>query len=115
MSKSYLATIVAVFITTSLATNLLMIGARGSTTLGLPARLRFHPRRLSRRMRRFIDSHLDALMARRERHATGAALRHLDDRQLSDLGLYRDCAGNISDTYADCREAFISKLSREMK
>jgi uncharacterized protein YjiS (DUF1127 family) len=113
MSKSYFATIVAVFITTSLATNLLLIGARGGTALGLPARQRFRPRRLSRRMWRFIDSRLDAMITRRERHATSAALRLLDDRQLGDLGLYRDCVGNISDTYADIRgETSISKPAK---
>lgn len=109
MSRAYFATIIAVFVTTSLATNLLLIGARGPVALGIPARLRLR-RRLSRRIRRFIDSRVDAMITRRERHATNAALRLLDDRQLGDLGLYRDCLGNISDTHADFRgETSISK------
>jgi uncharacterized protein YjiS (DUF1127 family) len=108
MSKSYFATIVAVFVTTSLATNLLMIGARGAGALGLPARLRFRPRRLSRRMRRFIDGCVGAMIAGRERQATRAVLRQLDDRELRDIGLYRDCVGNVADIYADLREGPIS-------
>jgi uncharacterized protein YjiS (DUF1127 family) len=109
MSRAYFATIIAVFVTTSLATNLLLIGARGPVALGIPARLRFR-RRLSRRIRRFLDSSVDAMIARRERQATSAALRLLDDRALQDIGLYRDNLGNISDMYADCRgEASISR------
>jgi hypothetical protein len=110
MSKTYFATIVAVFVTTSLATNLLMIGSRGATTLGLPAGARFRPRRLSRRIRRFIDSRVEAMVARRARLATNVALHDLDDRQLGDIGLYRDCVGRISDSYSDYRgERSISK------
>jgi len=90
MSRAYFATIIAVFVTTSLATNLLLIGARGPVALGIPARLRFR-RRLSRRIRRFLDTGVDAMIARRERQAS-VALR------------------NISDIYADCRgEAAISR------
>jgi uncharacterized protein YjiS (DUF1127 family) len=109
MSRAYFATIIAVFVTTSLATNLLLIGARGSAALGIPARLRFR-RRMSRRIRRFLDTGVDAMIARRERQATSVALRHLDDRALRDIGLYRDNVGNISDICADCRgEASISR------
>jgi len=102
MSRAYFATIIAVFVTTSLATNLLLIGVRGPVALGIPARLRLQ-RRLSRRIRRFLDTGVDAMIARRERQATSVALRHLDDRALRDIGLYRDSLGNISDIYADCR------------
>ena len=109
MSRAYFATIIAIFVTTSLATNLLLIGARGPVAFGIPARLRFR-RRLSRRIRRCLDTGVDSMIARRERQATSVALRHLDDRALRDIGLYRDSVGNISDIYADCRrEASISK------
>jgi uncharacterized protein YjiS (DUF1127 family) len=115
MSRAYLATIIAVFVTTSLATNLLLIGARGPVAFGIPARLRFR-RRLSRRIRRFLDTGVDAMIARRERQATSIALRHLDDRALRDIGLYRDSVGNISDIYADCRgEASISRPAKRMR
>ena len=115
MSRAYFATIIAVFVTTSLATNLLLIGARGPVAFGIPARLRFR-RRLSRRIRRFLDTGVDAMIARRERQATSIALRHLDDRALRDIGLYRDSVGNISDIYADCRgEASISKPAKRMR
>jgi uncharacterized protein YjiS (DUF1127 family) len=109
MSRAYFATIIAVFVTTSLASNLLLIGARGPVALGIPATLRLR-RRLSRRIRRFLDSRVDAIIARRERQATSVALRHLDDRALRDIGLYRDSVGNISDIYADRRrERSVSK------
>lgn len=109
MSRAYFAAIIAVFVTTSLATNLLLIGARGPVALDIPARLRLR-RRLSRRIRRFLDAGIDAMTVRREQQATAIALCHLDDRALLDIGLYRDSAGNISDIYADCRgEASISR------
>jgi hypothetical protein len=112
MSRTYFATVIAVFVTTSLATNLLLIGARGPVALGIPARLRFR-RRLSRRIRRFLDTGVDAMIARQERRATEIALRHLDDRALQDIGLYRDNAGNISDICADRRgEALISRPAK---
>jgi len=102
MSKAYFATVIAVFVTTSLATNLLLIGTRGPIALGLPAKLRFR-RRLSRRIRRAVDNWVAAMIARRERQATRGVLGQLDDRVLRDIGLYRDCAGHVSDTYADRR------------
>ena len=112
MSRAYFATIIAVFVTTSLATNLLLIGARGPVAFGIPSRLRFR-RRLSRRIRRFLDTGVEAMIARRERQATSVALRHLDDRALRDIGLYRDSVGNISDIYADCRgEASVSRPAK---
>jgi uncharacterized protein YjiS (DUF1127 family) len=101
MSRAYFAAIIAVFVTTSLATNLLLIGARGPTVLGVPGKLRLQ-RRLGRRARRLLDA-VAAIAARRERQATEIALRQLDDRQLRDIGLYRDCVGNISDMYGDRR------------
>jgi uncharacterized protein YjiS (DUF1127 family) len=103
MSRVYFATIIAVFVTTSLATNLLLIGARGPVALDVPVKLRMR-RRQSRRIRRFLTSGIAAMMARRERQATNVTLRHLDDRQLGDIGLYRDCFGNISDMYGERRD-----------
>jgi hypothetical protein len=104
MSRVYFATIIAVLVTTSLATNLLMIGARGPIALVTPARLRLR-RRLSRRIRRLLDGGVAAIIARRERRATNVILRQLNDRELRDIGLYRDCVGNVADTYADLRDS----------
>jgi uncharacterized protein YjiS (DUF1127 family) len=100
MSRAYFATIIAIFVTTSLATNLLLIGARGPVALGIPAKLRFR-RRLSRRIRRLFDAAVAAMIARRERQATRVALRDLNDRELRDIGLCCDCLGNISDMCGD--------------
>ncbi len=102
MNRAYFATIIAVFVTTSLATNLLLIGARGPIALDVPGKLRLR-RRLSRRARRLLDAVVADMIARRQRQATGIALCQLDDRQLADIGLYRDCVGNISDMYGERR------------
>ena len=104
MSRVYFATIIAVFVTTSLATNLLLIGTRGPIALATPAKLRLR-RRLSRRIKRLLDRSVAAMIARLERQATKAVLRQLGDRELGDIGLYRDCVGNIADTYADLRDS----------
>ena len=100
MSRAYFATIIAVFVTTSLATNLLLIGARGPVALDVPGKLRLR-RRLSRRARRLLDAVIADVIARHRRQATGIAVHQLDDRQLADIGLYRDCVGNVSDIYGN--------------
>ena len=40
-------------------------------------------------LRRFINRFFAAVIARHERHAARGALHQLDDRQLTDLGIYR--------------------------
>jgi uncharacterized protein YjiS (DUF1127 family) len=45
------------------------------------------------RTRRLIDSLVAAAIARRERHATLAVLRHLNGRELKDFGLDRSQIG----------------------
>jgi uncharacterized protein YjiS (DUF1127 family) len=94
MSRAYFATVIAVFVTTSLATNLLVVGTRGPIALGLPG-LRFRSRRLGRRLRRFVDNHVAAMIARRERTAAVGALRYMSDRDLKDIGLYRGGFGHL--------------------
>jgi uncharacterized protein YjiS (DUF1127 family) len=89
MSRVYFATVVAAFVTTSLATNLLVVGTRGPVTSGLTTRLRSRSRRLSRRFGHFVNNRVAAMIARREQQATICALRHMSDRDLKDIGLYR--------------------------
>jgi hypothetical protein len=89
MTRIYAATVVAIFITTSLATNVLVVGARGPVATGLPTRLRSRSRRLGRRVRRFVDSWVAAMIARREQQAAIWVIPAMSDRELKDIGLYR--------------------------
>jgi hypothetical protein len=73
MSRVYLATVVGIFVTTSLATNLLVVGTRGPVAPRLSTRLRSRSRRLGRRLRRFMDGRVAAMIARRERLAAPSA------------------------------------------
>jgi uncharacterized protein YjiS (DUF1127 family) len=41
------------------------------------------------RLRRFVNSLIAAMIAHRERQAALAALRHLSNRDLRDIGIYR--------------------------
>jgi uncharacterized protein YjiS (DUF1127 family) len=97
MSRIYFATVVAAFVTTSLATNLLVVGTRGPVTSGLTTRLRSRSRsrRLSRRFGHFVNNQVAAMIARREQQATICALRHMSDRDLKDIGLYRGGRGHF--------------------
>jgi len=92
MSKFYLATVAAVVVTTSLASNLLVVGTRGPVRPVVPARLRSATRRWSRRLRHLVDGWVAAMLAYRERQAALWALHRMTDRQLQDIGLDR---GNI--------------------
>jgi uncharacterized protein YjiS (DUF1127 family) len=95
MSRAYFATVIAVFVTTSIATNVLVVGTRGPVTLGLPAGLRARSRRLGRNLKRLVDGWVAAMIARRERHAAMLTLRHLSDRDLKDIGIHCDCLGRL--------------------
>jgi uncharacterized protein YjiS (DUF1127 family) len=115
MTRIYAATVVAIFITTSLATNVLVVGARGPVAPGLSTRLRSITRRLSRRVRYLMDGWVAAMLSRRERQAvTWAvtwALPAMSDRELRDIGLQRVRLGR-GDGYAghmcaaDVRDVF---------
>lgn len=96
MGKMYFATVVAVFVTTSLATNLLVVGTRGTVTPELLVKLRCRSRRLSRRLKHGIDAWVANMLARRERQATIYAVHHLSDLELRDIGLYRGSLGQAS-------------------
>ena len=94
MGKMHFATVVAVFVTASLATNLLVVGTRGPVMPELIARLRCRTRRLCRRLKRVVDIQVARMLARRERQATIYAVRYLNDRELKDMGLYRGSLGH---------------------
>lgn len=93
MTRIYAATVVALFVTTSLATNVLVAGRRGPVAPGLSTKLRLVSRRLGRRAGRLIDVWVAAIIARRERQATSWAFYYMSDRELKDVGLYRDSLG----------------------
>lgn len=93
MSKVYAATVVAIFVTTSLATNLLVVGTRGPVAPGVPARMRSGSRRLNRRIKYFVDNWVAAMLSRRERQASAWALHYMSDRELKDIGVYRGKVG----------------------
>jgi uncharacterized protein YjiS (DUF1127 family) len=95
MSKIYIATVVAIFITTSLATNLLVVGARGPVTPDLSSRMRAGSRRLSRRVKSFVDNWVAAMLSHRERQASAWALQYMSDRELKDIGIYRGRIGRV--------------------
>jgi uncharacterized protein YjiS (DUF1127 family) len=111
VTRIYAATVVAIFITTSLATNVLVVGARGPVASGLSTRLRLTARRLNRRARYLVDSWVAAMLSRRERQAATWALPAMSDRELRDIGLQRVRLGR-GDGYArhmspaDARDVF---------
>ena len=96
MGKMHIATVVAMFVATSLATNLLAAGTRGPVTPNLTVRLRGRARRLGRRMKRAVDAWVASVLARRERQAAIYAVHHLSDRELKDMGLYRGSLGHVA-------------------
>jgi uncharacterized protein YjiS (DUF1127 family) len=111
MTRIYAATVVAIFVTTSLATNVLFVGTRGPASSNPSLRLRSASRRLNRRVRRLIDTWVAATIAHREQQAAAWALHHVSDRELRDIGLDRVRVGR-GDGYAghmspaDARDVF---------
>lgn len=96
MNRMYFATVVALFVTTSLATNLLVAGTRGPVLPGMAVRLRGRWRRLRRRLTRGIDSWVTAILAHRERQAALYVVHHMNDRELKDVGLYPGGLGRLT-------------------
>lgn len=96
MTRIYAATVFAIFVTASLATNVLVVGARGPFAPGLSTRLRSASRRLGRRAKRVVDTWVAGMLSRRERQASAWALHYVSDRELRDIGLYRGrvCRGD---------------------
>jgi uncharacterized protein YjiS (DUF1127 family) len=110
MTRIYAATVVAIFVTTSLATNVLFVGTRRPVTSDLSLRLRSVSRQLNRRVRRLIDTWVAATIARREQQAAAWALHHVSDRELRDIGLHRVRVGrghsHVGHVSVDSREFF---------
>lgn len=90
MKKIYLVTVIAIVITMAIASHLLAVGALGPATPGLLSRLRSCLGGTFRRLKGRLDDWIAAAIARRARQAATFALRHFSDRELRDLGLYRD-------------------------
>jgi uncharacterized protein YjiS (DUF1127 family) len=93
MNKIYLATIIAMVITTSIASHVLAVGALGPAAPGFLVGLRSGASGLFSRLSRFIGDCIAAMHADCERRAAIAALRSLSDRELKDIGLYRSGIG----------------------
>ena len=96
MGKMHVAAIVAAFLTTSLATNLLVVGTRGPVMPELVVWLRSRARRIRRRLKRALDSWVTRMLVERERQATVYAVRHLGERELKDIGVYRGSLGHAA-------------------
>ena len=84
MNGFHLATMVAIIVTASLASNLLAIATIGParTRTGALVRLRLGLRRSPRHMKRLVDSWVAAMIARRERQAANWASERLHGRAL---------------------------------
>jgi uncharacterized protein YjiS (DUF1127 family) len=93
VKKVYLATVLAIIITTSIATHLLAVGALGAATPGFLTSLRSGARGFFSRLRRLFSDWVAAARDRRVRRAAIFEFRSLNDRELKDIGLYR---GSIS-------------------
>ena len=90
MTKFYLATIAAVVVTTSLASDILVVmGTRGSARADRPRRTRPTARRWMRRLGHLVDAWVAAMIESRERQAAIYALNRLSDRDLRDIGIDR--------------------------
>ena len=90
MKRFYLATMIAIVVTTSIASHLYAVGALGSTTSSVVPGRRSRTAEFLHWLKRYLDVPVAAARAYRERRATMLALRHVDDRLLRDIGVYRD-------------------------
>jgi uncharacterized protein YjiS (DUF1127 family) len=95
MTKFYLATVAAVVVTTSLASNILMVGTRGSVRADLSRRMQSAARRRLRQFRHVVDTWVAAMIASRERQAAIHALHQLSDHELREIGLDRNGIGRL--------------------
>ena len=87
MSKFYLATVAAVVVTTSLASNILVVGTRGTA---LSRRTRSVACRWLRRFKHLVDAWVAAMIAGIERQAAIHALHLLSDHELGEIALDRN-------------------------
>jgi hypothetical protein len=89
MNNFYVATMVAVLVTISIASYLFIAAMRGSAALGLFAGLQSPDIDVSDRVKRVFDNWVAAMLARRERQAAMSAPSHGSDSKLTDISLYR--------------------------
>jgi hypothetical protein len=86
MNRFYYATVIAVFVTVYIGTDLLLAAVSGRPASSFSARLAVRLRRLGRRLKHAVDLGVAATLARRERHVTLYALhvagRHAVDGRL---------------------------------
>jgi len=85
MNGFYVATVVAAFVTVSLAMNLLVVGMRGSAMSGF--RLRPDLRRTRRWLRRAVDVVVAAMPFRRDRQGMLSSGREQVGRSAPDGGM----------------------------
>ena len=83
MNRFYYATVVAVFVTVYISTDLLLAGASGRMISSFSARPGARLRRLGRRLKHAVDFGVADMLARRERHVTLHAL-HVAGRHAVD-------------------------------
>jgi uncharacterized protein YjiS (DUF1127 family) len=93
MTRVYFATIIAILITTSIASHVLAVGALGPSAPGFLAGLRSAACGVFSGLGSFVGDCIAAMRAHRERREAIAALRALSDRELKDIGLYRSSIG----------------------
>jgi uncharacterized protein YjiS (DUF1127 family) len=91
MKPFYLTSAAAIVVTTSIASNLLWVMAFGPRTVGMRTRLQS----AFGGLREFIDASVAAWIARSERQAVLFKLEGLSDRDLRDMGVYRDRFGHV--------------------
>ena len=93
MKRIYLATVIAIA-TSFIASRRLASEAQRSTASGALAGLQSRTVEFLHWLRSLFDDWVVAVLAHRERQATIVALRRLNDRELNDIGLYRDDIGH---------------------
>jgi hypothetical protein len=84
MNRFYYATVISVFVTVYLGTNLLLFGMRGWAPSGFSVRPGAGLRRLGRRLKHAVDLGVATMLARRERHVTLYALHEMTGRHTVD-------------------------------
>lgn len=93
MKKIYLATAIAIIVTTSIASHGLTIGALSPVMPGVLIGARLGARGAYSRLRERFSACIAAVRAHRERRAAIFELSSLSDRELSDIGLWRGSIG----------------------
>ena len=111
MKIVYLATVIAIIITTSIASRVLALRALGPVAPGLLASLRSAARGLISQIGNFVDDRIAAALAYRERQVAFFMLRHFSDRQLRDIGLHRGNIGHDPRFFEPERQARSSEMA----